>query len=177
MVQSKPLSDLIGKEFYRYKVVKYLGKRKHDKHWWECLCECGTSFQLNTSRITGNSPTRSCGCLRKETMSANRADPHKHGYSKTTLYAIYYGMLARCNNEKSQRYKYYGGRGISVCEEWSNDSLAFFDWAESHGYEHGLSIDRVDRNGNYCPENCEWVTVSENSRRMNEARRHESPSS
>lgn len=176
MVQRKPLSDLIGKRFYRYVVSDYLGKLEHGKHWWTCKCDCGTTFQLNTSRITGNSPTKSCGCLRSEKLKTNRCDPHRHGYHDKNIYAIYYGMLQRCYNSNNQRYKYYGLRGISVCEEWLNDKIKFFEWAYSNGYDEGLSIDRVDPDMSYSPANCQWVTVSENSRRMNESRRNAKPS-
>lgn len=167
----KPVSDLIGKSFNRLTVVKYLGKRSHDKHWWLCKCKCGGTVELNTSRITSNNPTKSCGCLRKEKLLENRADPTRHGLHKHKLYAIYYSMLQRCYNPKSQRYMYYGSSGISVCPEWLEGFEVFFDWAMNNGYKEGLSIDRLDSAEDYRPDNCQWVTVSENSRRMNESRR------
>lgn len=175
MVQRKPLSDLIGRTFNRLTVVDYLGKRSHGKHWWLCACSCGGFVELNTSRLTGNSPTKSCGCLRKERLKENRADPTKHGYtiSHPKLYAIYYGMMQRCYNQNSQRYKYYGGRGVDVCLHWRQDVAHFVNWSLEFGYEEGLSIDRRNASIGYCPANCEWVSVSENSRRMNEARRNE----
>jgi hypothetical protein len=167
----KPISNLLGKSFNRLTVVKYLGKRNHGKHWWLCKCECGGTVELNTSRITGNSPTKSCGCIRKEKLIENRYDPTKHGLHKHKLYAIYHGMLQRCYNPKSQRYMYYGSSGISVCAEWRESFENFFRWAIVSGYKEGLSIDRLDSAEDYTPENCQWVTVSENSRRMNESRR------
>lgn len=166
-ITRKPVSDLVGKTYNKLTVVEYLGKRRHGKHWWLCSCACGGSIELNTSRITGSNPTKSCGCLRKETLSINRADPTKHGLHKHKLYAIYHGMLQRCYNPNSQRYKYYGSSGISVCPEWLEDFHKFFDWAICNGYKDGLSIDRIDSAEDYKPENCQWVTVSENSRRMN----------
>lgn len=174
MVRRKPLSDLVGKSFNRLTVSEYLGIRKHGKHWWRCKCVCGVEVELNTSRITGSTPTKSCGCLRRETCALNRANPLKHGYTITHphLYAIYHGMLQRCYNPKCQRYKYYGGRGIQVCKSWMNNPELFFRWALLVGYEDGLSIDRRNPDNWYNPYNCEWVTRSENSRRMNEFKRN-----
>jgi hypothetical protein len=149
----KPVSDLLGHKFGRLEVVEYLGCGKWKKHWWRCFCTCGGWTDLTTSNINSKS-TLSCGCLRKETC----------------LYSIYHGMLQRCYNPNSQRYKYYGSSGISVCADWKNDFTSFYKWAMSNGYQEGLSIDRLDSAEDYCPENCEWVTVSENSRRMNENR-------
>jgi hypothetical protein len=113
---------------------------------------------------------KSCGCLRKEKLPFNRPDPTKHGLHKHKLYAIYHGMKQRCYNPKSQRYKYYGSSGISVCADWNANFISFYTWAVENGYQEGLSIDRVDTSEDYCPENCEWVTISENSRRMNAIR-------
>ena len=170
-ITRKPVSNLVGKKFNRLTVVEYLGVRKWGKHWWRCMCDCGTEVEINTSRITGkSSSTKSCGCLRKESMTKNRADPYRHGLHKHKLYAIYYQMLQRCYNPNSQRYKYYGGSGIHVCSEWQENFLEFYSWAINNGWEDGLSIDRVDNTKGYSPRNCEWVTVSENSRRMNETR-------
>lgn len=170
-VTRKPVSDLIGKKYDRLTVMEYLGPRKWGKHYWRCSCECGGEVELYTSQITSKaSPTRSCGCIRKETLLQNRADPTKHGLHRHKLYAIYYGMLQRCYNPNSQRYVYYGSSGISVCAEWREDFMKFYNWAINNGWKDGLSIDRLDSSEDYCPENCEWVSVSENSRRMNESR-------
>lgn len=87
-----------------------------------------------------------------------------HGYSKTNLYKVWAGMKQRCYNEKNARYYQYGGRGISVCKEWRDSFMAFCDWSLSHGYSESLQIDRIDCDGNYCPENCRWVTQTENMR-------------
>lgn len=172
MVQRKQVSQLIGMRFGRLTVVEYDGVGKCGKHYWECLCDCGEYTTLATYRLTGASPTLSCGCLRKEKMKENRADPTKHGLSKHPLYGIYYSMLQRCNNPKSQRYKYYGGKGVVVSDDFATFDK-FYDWAISNGWSEGMSIDRIDSCGDYCRDSCEWVTVSENSRRMNEHRRDE----
>lgn len=166
----KPIEDITNLRFGRLIVERYVGVGKHGKHYWLCKCECGGEVTLPRGRINKPYGTKSCGCLTKETLLNNRADPTRHGLHKHKLYAIYHGMLQRCYNPKSQRYKYYGSSGVSVCADWKEDFKAFYDWAINNGYEDGLSIDRLDSAEDYCPENCEWVTVSENSRRMNAKR-------
>lgn len=160
----KPVSNLLGYSFNRLTVVEYLGLGKHNKHYWKCTCSCGGEITLPSSRVTGNSAPVSCGCFRKETLLTNRANPTTHGLSKLKLYAIFHSMHQRCINPKSQRWIYYGGKGIKVCAEWF-DIQAFYGWAMSNGYREGLSIDRVDSDGDYNPSNCRWITVAENTRR------------
>lgn len=94
---------------------------------------------------------------------------YRHGLSRTKLEKAYFHMLDRCYKPNSDSYANYGGRGIEVCEEWRNDNKAFYEWSMSNGYVEGLSLDRIDPNGNYCPNNCRWVTnkVQQNNRRNN----------
>ena len=95
---------------------------------------------------------------------------YKHGLSGTKIHRVWWGIIERCSKEYHHSYYLYGGRGISMCEEWRKDFKSFYDWAMSHGYRDGLQIDRIDNNGNYEPSNCRWVTPSENARNRRVAR-------
>lgn len=121
---------------------------------------CGTEFKANTSAVA-RGKTRSCGCYGirriKETNTI-------HSCSGTRIYGIWNKMRYRILDTENPKYDIYGGRGITICEEWKNDVKSFYDWAMANGYSDDLSIDRIDNNGNYCPENCRWTTKSIQSR-------------
>lgn len=132
-----------------------------------CLvrCLCGTVKEMSAWKLTAKAePSRSCGCLQAK---ASRDCKLTHGGCGSRLYAIFKGMKARCFNPNVENYPNYGGRGITVCDEWLNDFTAFRDWALNNGYADDLVIDRINPNGHYEPSNCQWLTVSENTAKRN----------
>lgn len=156
---SKPINfiDLTGRRFGRLVVVEREGTQKSGAARWRCHCDCGKSKVIDgTSLRSGH--TKSCGCLAHEPAKILNL---KHGKRNTRLYGIWNGIKQRCYNPNRQKFASYGGRGITMCDEWRNDFKTFYDWAMTHGYTDELSIDRIDVNGNYEPSNCQWVTVQE----------------
>ena len=147
--------DITGQRFNRL-VVLGISHKVGKKLYWLCQCNCGATLSvLGHSLKRGN--TKSCGCLADEYLHSNKKGKpgHKHGMSHSKIYSIHHSMLQQCNNRNNSNYKYYGGRGIILCEEWKCFE-AFFKWATSNGYQEGQSflIRRVNNDGNYCPENC-----------------------
>ena len=147
--------DLTGKRYGRLRVIKYVGDEK-----WECECDCGkitypASYNLNKGH------TKSCGCKNKEDLLKALT---KHGKRHTKIYSAWCRMKRRCSDKNIESFKYYGGRGISVCEKWKNSFSEFYDWAMANGYDDNLEIDRIDNDGNYSPENCKFSTRKEQVR-------------
>ena len=137
--------DMTGQRFANVTVLKRSGHDKNKAILWECRCDCGATFCETRSNLLSGRVT-SCGCNRKKRASTMNKT---HGESRTRLHRIWLNMKNRCNNPRTERYEGYGGRGIKVCEEWNNSYEVFKEWAIKNGYKDGLSIDRIDNDGNY----------------------------
>ena len=137
-----------------------------------CECECGNTTVICLSNFVSGR-TKSCGCLRQDAARANGTTHglirHKRGENAPKLYYVYAAMKQRCFNPQNANYKNYGGRGITVCDEWANDYKAFHDWAMANGYNENAArgectLDRIDTDGNYEPDNCRWVSMKEQAK-------------
>lgn len=153
------IKDMTGKKLNKLLVLKRVDNDKYGNARWLCKCDCGKSVVCNGQSIRSGR-AKSCGCLQK--LSA-RLLAYKHGESKTRLFKAWAAMKGRCFNKNDVSYKNYGGKGITICKEWL-DFLTFKDWALKNGYREGLTIDRINVNGNYEPTNCRYVTRAEQNR-------------
>jgi len=151
----KAVKDLTGLKFNKLTVLSMYGKLNKSIAW-SCICECGSKTVVRTSHLKGGY-IKSCGCLGKY-------NGRKHGLSDTKLAHALTNMKARCYNPKDTAYKNYGGRGITICEEWRNSSESFYNWALQNGYEEHLTIERDNVNLGYEPLNCRWATQLEQAR-------------
>jgi hypothetical protein len=159
--------DLTGHK-YNFWTVMHKGEKTKDRSFfWICKCDCGTVSDVRSNHLR-NGASKCCGCKGNERLiqrSIGNKHGLKHGLADHPLRGIWKAMISRCYNDKNKYYKNYGGRGIRVCDEWKNDLVAFYNWSISNGWVKRLSIDRKDNNNHYTPNNCQWITISENSRK------------
>jgi hypothetical protein len=149
--------DIVGNRYGKLVVLDEYVKIPNGTKW-KCQCDCGDTTYVYRGKLTTGS-TKSCGC-NKATLG---------GLSDHKLYSVWANMKDRCYNDPNHAFHNYGGKGIKLCDEWLTFT-PFYEWAMSNGYSEGLTIERVNSNDNYCPENCEWITLSENTTRANKGR-------
>ena len=164
-------NDLTNKTFGRLTVLKESDTRSKQGYvQWVCRCECGNTIIVSSYSLTSGN-TKSCGCLQKEIVTNRNMSRSRYSSvdRQTRLYKIWKGMHARTSYESQASYRDYGARGIKVCDDWADDYTKFRDWALDHGYDDNLTIDRVDVNDDYTPDNCKWSTRKEqnNNQRSN----------
>lgn len=183
------MNDITGKEFGRLTVLGDSGKRtKYGSVLWLTECTCGNTKEVRGDHLISER-VQSCGCLMKE-MSAKRMrkmaskqggtknSQYNHGdagrnHQLARLYQTYHNMRNRCYNKKTTGYQYYGKKGISVCDSWLSDYKTFREWAYNNNYDDTLCIDRINNEGNYEPGNCQFITSSENTKKMWQERKEQ----
>lgn len=145
--------DRVGQKFNMLTVIRRMPKIDKVTRW-ECRCDCGNIVCVTDTHLTrSKNCVKSCGCLR----------PEFHYMSHTRLYRIYSGMKSRCNWPSHHAYNDYGGRGIKVCDEWNDSFICFYEWAIKNGYSDSLTLDRIDNDGDYSPDNCRWTDMHNQS--------------
>ena len=158
--------DISGQKYGKLTAIKRVGSHKYPSgtslSLWECVCDCGNKVILTLPALR-NHNTTSCGCVHKEMIgNMNRT----HGESHSRLHELWKGMKARCGNPNNISYKWYGAKGVTVCDEWNKSYTAFKNWMIENGYDESLprgqqTIDRINPYGNYEPSNCRLISIQE----------------
>lgn len=156
----KNVKDLAGQKFGRLTVLQRYGSDKNRHATWLCRCECGKERIVASSTLI-EGKTLSCGCYARD---INRKRMSTHSKSKTRLYRIWMGMKNRCYNPNDPAYRYYGSRGISICDSWIENFQNFYNWSMNNDYMDYLTIDRIDVDSNYSPDNCRWIPLEQQSK-------------
>ena len=159
------IAEMIGKRFGRLLVEKNIGRRQGNTHiFFECICDCGNIHTASKGNLLSGK-TNSCGCMANEILIArNTTHGQYSGGKQSPIIRIFQCMYMRCYCESHEFFNLYGGRGIAICDEWLHDRKAFVDWSFSNGFKDGLSIDRINNNKGYSPNNCRFVSQKRQTR-------------
>lgn len=163
--------NIIGQKYNRLTIVSLVSKKLDNSRGLVAIsqCDCGKVYEVKLSLIKSGH-VKSCGCLNIEKLKTEKRH-YKNGISDHPLYRKLTIMKRRCYDIKNNRYNSYGAKGIKICEEWLKDIWTFIDWGIKTGWKKGMTIDRIDPKGHYEPNNCQWLSVSENSKKANKERK------